>query len=79
MAALRFRFAPPTASHGAGGNHALTNNTDHSVGAGHRCPAEVGIGGRHIVEALGVAPVNVVLDESLELPFKIAGQEAVFQ
>ena len=42
-------------------------------------PVEVRIGGRHIVEALGVAPVNVVLDESLELPFKIAGQEAVFQ
>ncbi|MEY4474142.1 MAG: hypothetical protein RL671_2446, partial [Pseudomonadota bacterium] len=35
MAALRFRFAPPTATHGAGGNYALTNNTDHSVGAGH--------------------------------------------
>jgi transposase InsO family protein len=35
MAALRFRFAPPTASHGAGGSLALTINTDHSVGAGH--------------------------------------------
>ena len=36
MAALRFRFAPPAASHGAGGNLALTINADHSVGAGHR-------------------------------------------
>ena len=35
MAALRFRFAPPTVTHGARGNYALTNNTDHSVGAGH--------------------------------------------
>ena len=34
MAALRFRFAPPTASHGAGGSFTLTINTDHSVGAG---------------------------------------------
>jgi hypothetical protein len=35
MAALRFRYAPPTVSHGAGGGSALTINTDHSVGAGH--------------------------------------------
>ena len=42
MAALRFRFAPPTASHGAGGNLALTNNADHSVGAGHRSPTDHG-------------------------------------
>jgi hypothetical protein len=35
MAALRFRFAPPAASHGAGGNLALTIDLDHSVGAGH--------------------------------------------
>ncbi len=34
MAALRFRFAPPTPSHGTGGNNALTINADHSVGAG---------------------------------------------
>ena len=34
MAVLRFRYAPPTATHGAGGNHALTNTADHSVGAG---------------------------------------------
>ncbi|PZQ50028.1 MAG: hypothetical protein DI555_23300, partial [Novosphingobium pentaromativorans] len=31
--ALRFRFAPPAAGHGAGGNLTLTNNPDHSVGA----------------------------------------------
>ena len=44
MAALRFRFAPPTATHGAGGNYALTNNTDHSVGAGQRfVPAMEGL------------------------------------
>jgi hypothetical protein len=35
MAALRFRFASPAASHGAGGCFTLTNHTDHSVGAGH--------------------------------------------
>lgn len=34
MAALRFRFAPPTAIHGARGDLALTINADHSVGAG---------------------------------------------
>jgi hypothetical protein len=34
MAALRFRYAPPPDSHGAGDNLALTINTDHSVGAG---------------------------------------------
>ena len=34
MAALRFRYAPPTVSHGAGGNLALTINADHSLGAG---------------------------------------------
>lgn len=35
MAALRFRYATPAASHGVGGNLALTNNTDHSVEADH--------------------------------------------
>ena len=35
MAVLRSRFAPPTASHGGGGNLALTINADHSVGGGH--------------------------------------------
>ncbi len=33
-AALRFRYAPPAASHSARGNLALTINADHSVGAG---------------------------------------------
>ena len=44
-----------------------------------RSPSEVGIGGRHIVEALVVALVVVVLDEGLDLLFEIAGQEVVFQ
>ncbi len=43
------------------------------------CPAEVGVGGRHIVQALVVALVIVVLDERLDLAFEIAGQEVVFQ
>ena len=34
MAALRFRFAPPPASHGAGDNLELTINMGRSVGAG---------------------------------------------
>lgn len=34
-AALRLRFAPPTASTGDGGNDALTIKLGHSVGAGH--------------------------------------------
>ncbi len=32
-------------------------------------PAEVGIGGRHVAQALVVAPVIVVLDERLDLGF----------
>ncbi len=42
-------------------------------------PAEVGVGGRHIVEALVVALVVIVLDERLDLAFEITGQEIVFQ
>ena len=38
MAALRFRFAPPAASHGARDGSALTITTDHSVGAGQISP-----------------------------------------
>lgn len=38
MATLRFRYASPTASHGAGGYFTLTYNADHSVGAGHVRP-----------------------------------------
>ena len=34
-------------------------------------PAEVGIGGCHIVEALVVAPMIVVFDEGLDLAFEI--------
>ena len=34
-ATLRFRYAPPRANTGDGGNHALTINMDHSKGAGH--------------------------------------------
>ena len=55
MAALRFRFAPPTASHGAGGNHALTNRTDHSVGAGQSSFQKNGIGRRLIALAINAA------------------------
>jgi hypothetical protein len=42
-------------------------------------PAEVGIGGRHVVQALVVALVVVVLDEGLDLGLEVAGQEVVFQ
>ena len=38
-----------------------------------RRPAEVGIGGRHVVEALVVTLVVVVLDEGLDLGIKVAG------
>ena len=43
------------------------------------CPAEVGVGGGHIVQALVVALVVVAIDERLDLAFEIAGQEAIFQ
>ena len=42
-------------------------------------PAELGIGGRHGVQALVVSLVVVVLDERLNLCLEVAGQEAVFQ
>ncbi|MEY4967104.1 MAG: hypothetical protein RL274_2687, partial [Pseudomonadota bacterium] len=35
--ALRFRYAPPTAGHSAGGWNALTIKTDHPVEADHAC------------------------------------------
>ena len=57
MAALRFRYATPTASHGAGGNHALTNYTDHSVGAGHI--HDPSIPGPFADYAKSVMPANV--------------------
>lgn len=43
------------------------------------CPAEVGVGRHHVVQALVIAPVVVVLDERLDLDLKVAGQEVVFQ
>jgi hypothetical protein len=42
MAALRFRFAPPTNSHGAGGNLALTINAHNSVGPGQKTEERTG-------------------------------------
>ena len=42
-------------------------------------PAEVGVGGRHVVQALVVTPVIVVFDERLDLGLKVTGQEVVFQ
>ncbi len=42
-------------------------------------PAEVGIGGRHVVQDLVVSLVIVVLDEGLDLCLEVAGQEVVFQ
>ena len=42
-------------------------------------PAEVGVGGRHVAQALMIALVVVVLDEGLDLGLKIAGQEVVLQ
>ena len=38
-------------------------------------PAEVGIGGRHVVQALVVARVIVVLAEGLDLDLEIASQK----
>ena len=36
-------------------------------------PAEVGVGGRHVVQALVVALMVVMFDERLDLGFEIAG------
>ena len=41
--------------------------------------AEVGVGGRHVVQALVVTLVVVVLDEGLDLGFEVTGQEVVLQ
>ena len=41
--------------------------------------AEVGVGRRHVVQALVVAPMVVVLDERLDLGLKVASQEVVLQ
>ena len=40
---------------------------------------EVDVGGRHVAEALVVAPVIVVLDERRDLAFEVSGQEVVLQ
>ena len=37
------------------------------------CPAEVGVGGRDVVQALMVALVIVVFDKRFDLDFKVAG------
>ena len=42
-------------------------------------PAEVGVGGGHVAQALVVAAMVVVLHEGLDLGFEVAGQEVVFQ
>ena len=42
-------------------------------------PAEVGVGGGHVIEALVVAGVVVVLDEGADLGFQVAGQVVIFQ
>ena len=43
------------------------------------CPAEVGVGGRDVVQALVIALMVVMLDERIDLLFKVARQEVVFQ
>jgi len=42
-------------------------------------PSEVGVGRRHVVQALMVALMVVVLDEGLDLDLEVAGQEVVLQ
>jgi hypothetical protein len=41
--------------------------------------AEVGIGGRHVIEVLMIALVVVVLDEDFGVACEVTGQEVVFQ
>ena len=41
--------------------------------------AEVGVGWRHVVETLVIAPVVVMLDQGADLDVKVAGQEVIFQ
>jgi hypothetical protein len=36
-------------------------------------PAEVGVGGRHVVQALVIASVIVILDERRDLAFEVSG------
>ena len=42
-------------------------------------PPEVGVGRRHVTQALVVALVVVILDERLDLAFEVSRQEVVFQ
>ena len=42
-------------------------------------PAEVGVGGCDVVEALVVTLMVVMLDERVDLALKVAGQEVVFK
>jgi hypothetical protein len=42
------------------------------------CPAEVGVAGRQVAQALVITLVVVALDERLDLGLKVAGQEVVF-
>ena len=44
-----------------------------------RCPAEVGVGGRHVTEAFVVTSVIIMVDEGLDLGLKIARQEVIFE
>jgi hypothetical protein len=41
------------------------------------CPAEVGVGGRDVVQALVIALMVVMLDERFDLLFKVAGNVAL--
>lgn len=43
------------------------------------CPAEVGVRGCHVGQALVVTLMVVVFDEGLDLGFEVAGQEVVFE
>ena len=43
------------------------------------CPAEVGICGCHIVQALVIALMVVVFHERFDLPFEVTRQEVIFQ
>lgn len=42
-------------------------------------PAKVGVGGRHVVQALVVTLMIIILEDGLDLSFGIAGQKVVFQ
>ena len=50
-----------------------------ALGEDRFIPAEVGVGRRHVAQALIVSLVIIVLDEGLDLGFEIAGQKVVLQ